>query len=520
MSAGGRGEPTLGHVVEALGPETVRLLTPSLSGAFVGGPRLWDADDQSALAPGDVVIGLNVTDPDEVLAHVAAAQVSALALKGDVAHLADAAERAGVALVAVSREVRWEQLYALLQQAVSSVRVAEGAEPMGDLFAFANALAALVGGAVSVEDPSGSLLAYSNLDQPIDEARRQTILGRGQPATWTRLLETEGYARQLARSDGPVRISDTEGRANERIASLVRAGSEVLAILWVVAGDTPLGPEAEQVVADALPLAAMHLLRQRGERDSGRRARGELLRALLAGEAADVGRLGIDPGTTCQLVAFALEAVDDDVRLVTGRTRLMDAVTLAGEAFRRRVVCTSIDSTVYALFPDVRPDTTGRLLNLVADICARSEASLGLRVLAGVSEPHDGVPAATTCRAEADRAVRVLQERGGATVAAFRDVRIPSVLLTLSDLVRERDDLRVPGVQTLVEHDAEHGKPYVDSLRAYLRASGSIPGSAAALGIHPNTMRYRIARIEEISGLVLDDPDHRLVATLELLALS
>jgi hypothetical protein len=398
--------------------------------------------------------------------------------------------------------------------------VNDEAVPMGDLFAFANALAALVGGAVAVEDPSGNLLAYSNLDQPIDEARRQTILGRGNPASWSRLLESEGYAHQLATAEGPVRITDPEERASERVAVLVRAGTEVLGSIWVVAGDEPLGPEAERVVADATPLAAMQLLHHRTHQDSSRRERGQALRALLAGDASAVEGMGIDAGTTCQVVAFHLAAAEEDeVRLSVGRSRLLDAITMACEAFRRRVLCTWAGPTIYALFPEVTATGAERLAALADDICARTSTALGVEVLAGISEPHVGLASAPECRSEADRVLRVLRERGG-RVARLEDVRIPSVLLALGDLVRSRPDLRVPGVQVLAKHDADSGKSYVASLRAYLRAGGSIPGGAALLGIHANTMRYRVTRIEEVSGLRLDDPDHRLVASLELLALS
>lgn len=521
------GQVTLGQVVDVLGTETLRLLTPALADVPVVRPRLYDAhetDDADGLAAGDLVLGINVTaDAVAVLEQVAAAGAPALALKGDVGPLVAEAERLGVALLAVAAPVRWEQLFALLQRATSeSVPEPEDAPGLGDLFAFANALAALVGGAVAVEDPHGALLAYSNLDQPIDEPRRQTILGRGNPRHWSDLLAEEGYARQLATADGPVRISDPEARAAERVAALVRAGDEVLGSVWVVAGDAPLGPEAEQVVADALPLAALHLLRQRAVVDSRRAERGELLRRLLAGDRVDLGRLGLDAQTRCVVVAFqvlgtAPDTPDDGPALVVGRRRLADAVALAGEAFRRQVVSVVVDDVVYALFPDVRPSGDA-LARLLEDLCARSSKALGARVVAAVSFAQDAGSAAR-CRDEADQVLRVLRERSGPQVAGPDDVRTAGVLLRLGDLLRERPDLRVPGVEVLAQHDAEHGKHYVESLRAYLR-SGSIPAAAAALGIHANTLRYRISRIEELSGLLLDDADARLVAMLELLARS
>ncbi len=71
--------------------------------------------------------------------------------------------------------------------------------PIGDLFALANAIAGMVGGAVTIEDPARRVLAFSTLDdQPIDAARRRSILGRQVPDSsgmrklYRRVLETDG----------------------------------------------------------------------------------------------------------------------------------------------------------------------------------------------------------------------------------------------------------------------------------------------------------------------------------------
>ena len=43
-----------------------------------------------------------------------------------------------------------------------------------------------------------------------------------------------------------------------------------------------------------------------------------------------------------------------------------------------------------------------------------------------------------------------------------------------------------------------------------------MPGAAKRVFVHPNTFRYRLRRLTEISGLDLDDPLERLVAELQL----
>ena len=506
-------DPTLGQIVDALGHDTVALLDDRRRDEPVVGPRLWDAVDASDLAPGDVVLGVNVTPTVDVLERAAAAGVSAIALKGDIAYLAAEADRLGIALIAVASEVTWDQLYRLVQRAAATM----GPTQEGDLFAFANALAALIGGAVAIEDPHGSLLAYSNLDQEIDEPRRQTILGRGNPASWSQRLENEGYYRLLTASPGPMRVTDPDGAVHERVVTLVRAGAEVLGSIWVVSGSAPLDPEAESVLAAAASQAALHLLRLRSHHDSSRRERGEQLRALL--ERGDPGDLGIGRDSTVQVVGFHVPG-DEGPDLSVNRTRVTDAITMACEAFRRRVVCTSIGETVYALFPDVSSSTSERLNALTEDICARTSRALGVEVVAAISEPRDAVASAPLCRAEVDRGLRVLRLRpAGRRIATAEETRIASALLTLGDLVRDRPEMRLPGIQKLIRQDAERGKSYLETLRAFLDASGSVSAAAASLGIHVNTMRYRVGRVEEVSGLDLDNPTHRLVAAVELLAM-
>ena len=506
-------DPTLGQVVEAWGVGNVELLNPECARLRVGGPRLWDLGDDADLGPRDVLLAVNLAPADGILTTLKDTGVTAVAFKGDARSLAGEAQRCGIGLLGVADELSWDRLYGLLQRAAAT----QGPTQEKDLFAFANALAALVEGAVAIEDQNGTLLAYSILDQDIDEARRQTILGRGNPPHWSRLLESSGYYRLLADTPGPIRIADPEGRANDRLVTLVRAGTEVLGYVWVVSGAVPIGPDAEQVLADATPQAAMHLLRLRSHGDVSRRDRGSRLRALLEGEPAS--GLGIDQATTVQLAAFQVSGAEGP-DLVVNRARVLDAITLACESFRRAVFCCWIGDTVYALFPEVSTATTDRLLVLADDVCVRTSRALGVEVIAGVSDPRTGLAFVLECRDEADRALRAMTALPtGRRVGTVDDTRTTHVLLTLGDVVRDRSDLQVPGIHELLRHDRDGGKNYLETLKAYLDAGGSIPVAASELGVHVNTLRYRLDRVQEVSGLNLKDPKQRLVIALQLLAL-
>jgi DNA-binding PucR family transcriptional regulator len=48
---------------------------------------------------------------------------------------------------------------------------------------------------------------------------------------------------------------------------------------------------------------------------------------------------------------------------------------------------------------------------------------------------------------------------------------------------------------------AEASHTLLDTLTAYLDSGGSIEATARALFVHPNTVRYRVRRISDVTGL-------------------
>ena len=60
---------------------------------------------------------------------------------------------------------------------------------------------------------------------------------------------------------------------------------------------------------------------------------------------------------------------------------------------------------------------------------------------------------------------------------------------------------------------------YVDTLYEWLRHPGDPRAASKALRIHPNTLRYRMAKLTELAGVDLDDPDVRLALLAQLTAL-
>ena len=68
----------------------------------------------------------------------------------------------------------------------------------------------------------------------------------------------------------------------------------------------------------------------------------------------------------------------------------------------------------------------------------------------------------------------------------------------------------------MVRSDRVDGTAYIPVLRAYFDSFGDYTAAAASLHVHPNTLRYRLGRVQEIAGIRLDDPEERLALMLLL----
>jgi DNA-binding PucR family transcriptional regulator len=89
------------------------------------------------------------------------------------------------------------------------------------------------------------------------------------------------------------------------------------------------------------------------------------------------------------------------------------------------------------------------------------------------------------------------------------------------DLLPERalsgDELaRTRLVQDVYEPLLSTGTALVETLAAYLEQTSSLEATARALFVHPNTVRYRLRRVAEVTGYTPSDPRHAFALRLAL----
>ena len=118
--------------------------------------------------------------------------------------------------------------------------------------------------------------------------------------------------------------------------------------------------------------------------------------------------------------------------------------------------------------------------------------------------------------AQAQRTTQTLQRLGrSGIVSAFSDLGILRLLLQVPDLAELRS-FAADVLGKLSMHEHEHKSEYLTTLACYFRENNSPQRASRILHVHPNTVAYRVKRIEEITGLRLDNYSDRLIAQVAL----
>ena len=502
---------SLQDVLIALGDPLVELqVAPRGLDVDVLDVVILDPDDVPDVRPGDLALVIGARGRAAVPLIRAARRAAAVAVKvdGPVPLLRQAAVDAGVALLAVRPEVRWEHLESLVRGVL--VRPAANGEVLGDLFALAQTIAALTGGIVSIEDTSSRVLAYSRSSDEVDELRRLSILGRQGPEPYLKMLRDWGVYQLLRSGEEVVRIDERpELGIRRRIAIGIHAGPTPLGTIWVQEGDAPLTEQAERALLGAARVTALHLVQRRNEPTTAFRE--NLLASLLDGrmDAESVaGQIGADPAKPAAVVVFALhDESADRTEAELKRVELTGLISVHAAAYRRSALVTQVGARTYVLLPDLPPGA--QLLNLTKEIVAAAHQHVGPGVRAAVGGTVSTVDEALVSRQEADRVLDAMGRGLDVDVATLADVRsrvlVSETLALLADNPRVRDP-------RLAKLDGDLAR----SVLAYLDAFGDVRSAARVLHVHPNTLRYRVRRAAEVSGVDLDDPLQRLFAQLQL----
>ena len=329
------------------------------------------------------------------------------------------------------------------------------------------------------------------------------------------------------------------------IVAPVMVGDEVPSYLVTIdPAENLFGEDMSLLVTEhAATICGVILGRERVVAAAARRVRDDLVEGLLLGRGrdnADAGRwaahLGYDPARDHKVVAIAFELPAPSNNGPPGNGGASPAAPHPGDgAAQRQRIWESIEHFVATRAPEaivsaresevVVVTTTPEAPNgpamdarqLAAACLARlAELFPAAKVVIGIGGTCRDPGEIARSYAQAQRTTQTLRRLGrSGTVSAFSDLGILRLLLQVPDLAELRS-FAADVLGKLSMHEHEHKSEYLTTLACYFRENNSPQRASRILHVHPNTVAYRVKRIEEITGLRLDNYSDRLIAQVAL----
>ncbi|MEU5283379.1 helix-turn-helix domain-containing protein [Streptomyces sp. CA-278952] len=370
----------------------------------------------------------------------------------------------------------------------------------GDYQELVDEISALLDAPATLENRDFGLVAFgahdSDDDSAMDPVRTRSILTRrSTPAVraWF-----EGFG--ITRATGPVRIpaAPEAGVFRDRVCLPVRHRGVVLGYVWLLDADP--GPTDEQLTA-AMEVAAR-------------------IGALLSDEAragADLSRefgavLTAGPGRQRDTAVAALgEALGPDaaglhtVVCVTPWADDTPSVRGVGSAAALATVAAPGGAGPLSLAALVRLRAPDRL-DPALSAADRLRTDAGPAATGGIATPRRGLDELPVSWREATAAARAARaESRLGPVARWSAIGPYRLLTALPGTGDTPGDPAVAPLLTSPHRELAH------TAEVFLDCAGQAGRTAAALGIHRQTLYYRLSRIQQITGLDLNDGEDRLL---------
>jgi DNA-binding PucR family transcriptional regulator len=407
--------------------------------------------------------------------------------------------------------------YALLQRSIAAQeRLQRIVLSERGLDAIVGALATLVGGPALVFDGRGELQAMRTFRRELD-AEVVAALG-------------EELRERARRGDGRGFVPGHPELASGGLVLPVAAADAPdrgVPQAWLVAGKDSGGlAEIDRLILhQAVTVVALELLRRRVADSTERRLAGDVLSAVVAGEleGAELGRRLEPFGLGARVTALVLTPAE---RTTPEACEAALTEALRGEAVAGLVAVSPAHPPghrrlIVALLPGFADD---ELFELAERAVARAGEALGARPAAGVGrsvsvnrarEAYHEARCALEARELGATAANGRNGAPGGQVATYRDLGSFQLLLSLQD----SDALRLFCESLLgpIEHGEGHyGGELMRSLEAFIECNGQWEAAARRLYCHRHTLRYRIRKIEELTGRDLGSARDRIEFWLAL----
>ncbi len=311
----------------------------------------------------------------------------------------------------------------------------------------------------------------------------------------------------------------------------VVASHRIGAFLAVVKDSGDFSEYDRIILHNVVTVTALELVKKKAVAETEKRLAGDFFDELIASDlyeeeiARRLAFFGLEPQSPHLIVLVDIDVLEGEgaaQRTEAATQDIKERLHWTVDEFmaRRDVLCISAsrsDSVVILVQPGKRD--TEEIIRMAGELQAViAEMLPEISVSVGIGRPHRQLIDLRQSYYEASYAIKIRKLKGEPRViASFDDLGSYGLLLGLQDTL-SLEVFYDSVLGKLQEYDEQNSSDLVKSLACFLEANGHWGDAAEKLYVHRHTLRYRMKRVEEITGRDLDQSQDRMEFWLALKA--
>ena len=311
----------------------------------------------------------------------------------------------------------------------------------------------------------------------------------------------------------------------------VVASHRIGAFLAVVKDSGDFSEYDRIILHNVVTVTALELVKKKAVAETEKRLAGDFFDELIASDlyeeeiARRLAFFGLEPQSPHLIVLVDIDAQDGDgaaERTEAAAQDVKERLHWSVDEFMARhdllgISASRSDSVVVLVQPgkmDAKEiiRLAGELQAVIAEMLPEISVSIG------IGRPHRQLIDLRQSYYEASYAIKIRKLKGEPRViASFDDLGSYGLLLGLQDTL-SLEVFYDSVLGRLQEYDEQNSSDLVKSLACFLEANGHWGDAAEKLYVHRHTLRYRMKRVEEITGRDLNQSQDRMEFWLALKA--
>lgn len=387
----------------------------------------------------------------------------------------------------------------------------------------AKVLSELIAAPVRILDSHYNLLSSSGLDENS---------GYTDPDNIRREYAALKKAKLLPAGAGPASLhAALPAEIPGQVLHPLKVGAETYGFLSVLADKNTVKDLSRVAISSAATVSTLQILKEQAVWDAEESLKGDFIDDLLENNIANdkalsrrAKLLGLDPADKFRVLVLSLDRFNqirlaDDEVLRETRKRLFSHIRFFLHSYQKTGLIKDKSNKIIICLK-ARGETEKTEITRLADALKRTirQEIPPFTVSIGIGQAYRELTQASASFREAEHALSIANRlRQEDSIVFYEDLgpyNLFTGLLDSSELLYYYNRT----VAALVEYDIQHGSDLIVTLDTFHKTNNRISEAAQRLFVHRHTLKYRLNRIRELTGLDPEDSQGQFQLQLGLIA--